>query len=536
MRSRILRIIALLLAGASVNAYAVAVPPAVFQPATPKAAEPAAMLTPAGTGGYVIALPAPTDVLKSRPKVLSRDPKAQARTGDKGRPLQIGFARAVPDGAAALALEKLQWVNTADGGRAARVVVTSPGASALRLGMSVAAIASGVSVRFAGSGGVFGPVTAAQMTATKRYWSPVLDGDSATMELYLPAGVALSSVKIALPEVSHLVVTGSGLKAEPTDEIGQSDSCERDVACIATPAALNQAKAVAKMVFTDQGDTFLCTGTLLNDSIHSNTAYFYTANHCMSSTEAADSLVTYWFFDAATCGSNAVPAYQTVTGGAMFLGRSIDSDWALLRLRAPPPANAVFSAWRADVLANSTPIVVIHHPSGDLKKFSSGTMPGYFTFSDDGSSYSTARYTQGSTEGGSSGSGLLTLGTGGSFYELRGGLFGGASSCSTRRADRLLLPTRRCAAVGGEIPHAGRSQCHAQDAGRRILCSVARRLFHHRGCDGDPRSRRRRASRMGSYGFHVPGLFRPDGRARRGKPCVPLLRVAAGGRLALLLG
>ena len=294
MRTRILRIMALLLAGASVNAYAVAVPPAVYQPATPKAAAPVALLTPAGTAAYTIALPAPADVLKSRPKVLSHDAKVQARTADKGRPLQIGFARSVPDGFVALALEKLQWVNTADGGRAARVVVSSPGASALRLGMTVTAVDPGVSVRFVGSGDVFGPVTAAQMTATKRYWSPVLDGDEATMELYVPAGVSLASQQIALAQVSHLVVTGSGLKAEPVDEIGQSDSCERDVACIATPAALNQAKAVAKMVFTDEGDTFLCTGTLLNDSIHSNTAYFYTAGkpYCMSSTEAADSLVT----------------------------------------------------------------------------------------------------------------------------------------------------------------------------------------------------------------------------------------------------
>jgi lysyl endopeptidase len=432
MRSRILIALSFLLATVSASVHAVAVPPAVYHPTdTAKASAVPALLTPADSASYVMALPAPTTAFKSKPKALASTQKAAAMQGNKGRPLQIGFARAMPSGSTPIALEALQWTTLADGGRAARVVVTSPGATALRLGMTVSAADARVSIRFAGSGDVFGPFAVTQLSVAKRYWSPVLDGDKATLELYVPAGVALSSISIAVPEISHLVLAGSALlKAQPTDSIGQSDSCERDVACIATPAALNQAKAVAKMVFTDDGDTFLCTGTLLNDSIHSNTAYFYAANHCMDSQDAANTLVTYWFFDAATCGSLAVPAYQTVTGGAMLLGRSIDSDWALLRLYSPPPANAVFSAWRADVLADATPISVIHHPEGDLKKFSSGVMPRYFTFTDDGSSYATAQYSLGSTEGGSSGSGLLTLGSGGTFYELRGGLFGGAASCA----------------------------------------------------------------------------------------------------------
>jgi len=40
------------------------------------------------------------------------------------------------------------------------------------------------------------------------------------------------------------------------------------------------------------------------------------------------------------------------------------------------------------------------------------------------------RYSIGSTEAGSSGSGLVTLGANGNFYELRGGLFAGSASCS----------------------------------------------------------------------------------------------------------
>ena len=154
----------------------------------------------------------------------------------------------------------------------------------------------------------------------------------------------------------------------------------------------------------------------------------------MDSQEAASSLVTYWFFDAVACGNLSVPPYVTVTGGAVLLGRSVDSDWALVRLRTPPPANAVFSAWRAEALPNSSAVTVIHHPEGDLKKISSGSTLDYFSFSDN-TSFADVRYSIGTTEAGSSGAGLLTLGSGGNFYELRGGLFAGNASCSRKNGD-----------------------------------------------------------------------------------------------------
>ena len=72
-------------------------------------------------------------------------------------------------------------------------------------------------------------------------------------------------------------------------------------------------------------------------------------------------------------------------------------------------------------------VSAIHHPQGDLKKWASGISPGYQAF-DDGSSFIQARYSTGTTEGGSSGAALLTL-NGGGFYEVRGALYGGLASC-----------------------------------------------------------------------------------------------------------
>jgi len=427
----------LLAVAGSVGAQIVAVPPAANRAAAQARSEPVATLVaPARVPAHRIALPPPSAEEEAQLQARGAGPAAATATSTvraKRRALAIGFPRSLPDGERPLALEGLPWQSLADGGKAAQIVIDSPGAAAIRLGVSMSTAAPGIALRFAESGGrqeVYGPYAAGMIAAAKLYWSPVLEGDSATLEIYLPPGVSPASVELRIPKISHLVSAGAALvKSEPVADIGRAGSCEVDVACVATPAASNQARAVAKLVFTDGGTTFLCTGTLLSDSAASNTPYLYTANHCMDSQEAAGSLVTYWFFDAVACQSLAVPPYIAVTGGAVLLGRSVDSDWALVRLNSPPPANAIFSAWRAEPLANSTPFAVVQHPEGDLKKFSEGSTLGYYSFSD-GTSFTNARYTLGVTEPGSSGSGLLTLGGGGNFYELRGGLFGGDTSCA----------------------------------------------------------------------------------------------------------
>jgi hypothetical protein len=435
MAIRWLSCVMLVLIAGNAAAQIMAVPPAANRAAAQSKAEPvaAALVAPVRTAARTIALPPPTAQEQAQLQApLASGVTSSSSMRAKRHALAIGFARSVPEGEQSMSLVGLAWQPLADGGKAAQIVFSSPGAAAIRLGVSMAAPA-GVVLRFAGSGAtpqVFGPFAAGAIAATKVYWSPVLDGESATLEIYLPPGVSPASVELRVPKLSHLVRTGAALlKVEPIQDIGHSGSCEVDVACVATPAALNQARAVAKLLFTEGGKTFLCTGTLLNDSVMSNTAYFYTASHCIDSQEAASSVVTYWFFDAVTCGARSVPPYVTVGGGAVLLGRSMDSDWALVRLNSAPPANAIFSAWRAETLANATAIAVAHHPEGDLKKFSQGMTQNYFSFTD-GTSFAQAGYTIGSTEAGSSGSGLLTLGSGGGFYELRGGLFAGDAACN----------------------------------------------------------------------------------------------------------
>ncbi|HTR59168.1 MAG TPA: serine protease [Casimicrobiaceae bacterium] len=416
------------LVAAAANAATTA-PAAAYRPPLPARAETAAaFLTSDAAPRYTLTLHAPTTA-----ELASLKSSAAPKNGVsiKARRLKVGFARAGPAGDRALPLAALPW-QSVSGGTAARIEVQSPTASSIRLGIDLESSDPRVALRFAGSGApqrVYGPFLVSELRRGRRSWSPILDGDTATLEIYLPQGVSPGSVTLAIPQISHLVVAGLAPRAEPVDEIGQAASCERDIACLATPAIAAQAKAVAKMYFSEAGDSFLCTGTLVNDTLSSNTPYFLTASHCIDSQEAASTLQTYWFFDAIACGNHTVPPFASMPVGATLLARSDDYDWALLRLDHPPPAGTTLSAWNSAPINAGTQVSVMHHPEGDLKKFSQAVAAGTALTPIASGTYNVAdHYSLGTTEAGSSGAALLTASASGGF-ELRGTLFAGSSSC-----------------------------------------------------------------------------------------------------------
>ncbi|HSN19219.1 MAG TPA: BACON domain-containing carbohydrate-binding protein [Usitatibacter sp.] len=358
--------------------------------------------------------------------------------------LQIGVGRRL-EGMHEASGRALSWVTAPGGGMAARWEVTSPGARALRVELS--SIPEGVELRFAGIGApavVYGPFTAADFADEGRgYWSPVLEGETAIVEVHVADPAFAPSLGLSIARVSHLFVSPSDPKAESLAK-DASGACEVDLICLsASDAALAQAgRAVARMVFTvEDGNQALCTGTLLNPNTSAKTPYFYSANHCISTQASADTLTTHWFYDAASCGSTVVSSqYVQLPGGATLLFANQASDGLLLRLKSTPPAGAVYSGWNANTISTGTALTAIHHPAGDVKKVSLGTMGGYGPANGLGptGSFIISRWNStatGVTEPGSSGSGIFTLES--SEYRLRGGLLGGPSSCAASSSDLL---------------------------------------------------------------------------------------------------
>ena len=154
-------------------------------------------------------------------------------------------------------------------------------------------------------------------------------------------------------------------------------------------------------------------------------------------------MTIYWNYEARTCGSadwDFNPANVGTQFGATLLAAWADTDFALVRLHHQPnqndPDNDVhYAGWDRRDMAHSG-AVGIHHPSGDPKRisFDNDTI-NIATYGGYGSSPSAGflrvhDWDIGTTEGGSSGSGLWNANR-----RLIGQLSGGNAECGNNSAD-----------------------------------------------------------------------------------------------------
>lgn len=356
------------------------------------------------------------------------------------KPTQIGLPRFAAMEATHAPIA-LRWVPVGRGGFVARTQVRSPDALALRVALDLARLDDRIEMRFGGSDDRRKVVAAMRVGDMRQlrgddglFWTPSTDGEVQLIELYRRAGVPAPSAPVQAPKVSHLLAAShNGFKI--LEKIGESGSCNVDTACRVTELGadyVNAKNAVAHMQFVKGGSTYICTGTLLADTTASTQVpYFYTAHHCFgdgapvasSMQLVANTLNTYWNYEATACNSGVAAPRTMLSGGATYLYSSDFTDGMLLRLNAAAPAGAYFAGWSAEKMKSPTEVIGIHHPRGDVKKVSSGRATPY-----EGYQQIYVSWLSGTTEGGSSGSAIFTRGPSG--LELRGGLYGGSASCA----------------------------------------------------------------------------------------------------------
>ena len=356
---------------------------------------------------------------------------------------------------------RLTWDTLSDGTLVSALSVTSPGAEALRVAV-FATLPAGAELRFfspTDPAQDFDPLTqqdfASQDTELDTepgeehdshlldlpVWSPVIDGETVGLEITLPSSQAFSAFSLYIDQVSHLVfplVSPLSIpRYEPQrlrDIGGATCNNHIDVQCENVDP---EASATAKMIFTTQnGRTGWCTGTLLIDSDNtSSIPYFLTAHHCISTQAVAGTLETYWDFERASCRGAAPTSVTRLTTGADLLVTRSESDSTLLKLRSAPPIGQngrAYAGWDSSEISSwsSTDVFGVHHPQGDLKKYSSGTarerLTDFCTASGCVDEGILATWLEGSTESGSSGSGLFKSESG----HLVGVLSAGAGNCS----------------------------------------------------------------------------------------------------------
>lgn len=391
----------------------------------------------------------------------------------KDQPEQIGVGRALQATAKADEVNgQWRWQTLADGSRVAAVAFASEGAAALRLGLQVQQLPAGAVLRFYGlqKDAAVTEITADEVAqlrqqnenaglsgaAAREVWGPVTDGEVTQLEVQLPPGVAPDALQLSVPVLSHLTQTVADAIAKDADDIGDSGSCNQDVVCQSSLS--DESRSVAKMVFSRGGSSYLCTGTLMNDTAGSRTPYFLSANHCISDQSAASNLITYWFFRAASCNSSRYSsAALAMAGGAQLLFTNSEVDTTLLRLNRAAPANVVFAgSYFGSSVGVDAAVLGVHHPKGDLQKYSLGTIIGYGGCANGTCSVQSAsngsmfrvRWNRGTTEGGSSGSALFAQDSNTGTHYVVGALHGGNASCSNPNGQDFYGRFERAFAAG----------------------------------------------------------------------------------------
>lgn len=268
-----------------------------------------------------------------------------------------------------------------------------------------------------------GPYTAANVTRDGRLWTAAVPTGEAVLELRV-ATAERDQASLRVVQVNHgyrdIFKAGSEAK---------SGACNIDTVCPQGDAWRDEIRSVARITI---GGEFLCTGQLINNTRQDLTPYFITADHCMVGDPGtpAESVVFYWNYATSVCGGEPDGGLGQNQSGSSFVADNDRSDFTLVQLSQTPAAE--FGVYYAGFdVSGVAPLsgAGIHHPQGQEKRISLYDTPATQAQGQPIGSRTVdswrVNWSQGTTEQGSSGSGLWNQD-----HRLVGVLSGGDASCS----------------------------------------------------------------------------------------------------------
>jgi hypothetical protein len=266
---------------------------------------------------------------------------------------------------------------------------------------------------------VQGPFTSHNNKESGRFATWPLEASALTLEVYAPG--SMDSIKLRVGRLVH------GYRP-----MRDSGHCNLDVACDLGPEWDAQVRSVA-MILTKSG-TGYCSGTMLNNAAGNGRQLFLTAYHCITSSDVSDNLLRF-NYQSRQCSNKSDVLPKMTVHGLKKLSMWRSSDFALLEVQEQIPESygVYLSGWSASDISPSS-AVGIHHPSGDIKKFSVSNTTlehscwGWCSAKDALNHWKIPQWLKGTTEPGSSGSGLFD----GKSKRLVGQLHGGTASCTRK--------------------------------------------------------------------------------------------------------
>lgn len=290
-----------------------------------------------------------------------------------------------------------------------------------------------------------GPFDASENHPSGIYRTPEVFGDEAIFEYFQPNTV-IGTPSLEIRAFIHFYRFIHDYRDDraSNEDRGGSDPCEIDVNCPEGADWVDQRQSVVRLSLVAGNGVGLCSGALVNNTSYNCTNYILTAMHCTIDSNASDLLASTVRFNyqRSSCGSGSAPQAQQKVGIILRAdsndnGGSSGSDFALVEMDDAIPAswNPYYSGWYAgtDVPTpngNGHRVWGIHHPSGDVKKISTGGSVASATWGASNHHWRVnwveTQTDWGVTEGGSSGSPIYNKDK-----RIIGTLTGGGSFCTS---------------------------------------------------------------------------------------------------------
>ena len=312
------------------------------------------------------------------------------------------------------------WTPMPDGGKIWRLGVESPGAYSLNFTFDQFELVEGAQLFIynAEKSYLIGSFTKENNKPSGQLGTAPVQGDKVIVELYEPKSKHQS--KLSISHIAHDYKDAFKL----AKGFGTSGSCNNNVNCPISNGWEDQISSVA--LITLGNGTRWCSGAMVANTSGDDTPYFLTADHCEDG-QTVTNWVFYFNYESAACSPNTDGSLTQSVSGSTLRAENPNSDVCLLELSSAPPVGygVFYSGW--DNSGAAVPNAVgIHHPDGDVKKFSVEND----ALSPSGNYWRVNDWDDGTTEPGSSGSPLFDQNK-----RIIGQLFGGFAACGNDEWD-----------------------------------------------------------------------------------------------------
>ena len=260
------------------------------------------------------------------------------------------------------------------------------------------------------------------------FYPQEMPGEDIVVEYYEPANAAFHG-ELVINQISQGYYDFFHIK-EIEGGIGNAEgTCHPNAICY-DATWHPQINSVACYTMTAGGYVYMCSGSMINNTANNNKQYFLSANHCYT---ANATYKFYFLYQATTCNDSNGTTFKTATGATVKAqdNANSSSDFMLWEITGTinPNHDVYLAGWDCSgtLPTNPTSCAAIHHPGGDIKKFSipQTLRNGAMVYSNMSKYWITTwAYATGTTEQGSSGSALFNKDK-----LIVGQLYAGSSSC-----------------------------------------------------------------------------------------------------------